>query len=192
MPEVVTYPPTRALARASKAVLYLTGKICPHGHQAPRYTSNGACSACLTITVQAGERGELPPRTCRNCGTLITKRVCPKCRKKVARTWAGKNRKRISDHQHSLVWACKRFVREYKETHPCTDCTKMFPWYVMEFDHVHGRTQKGDVTIARVVCTGSIERVKREMAKCQLVCSNCHKVRTHERALAAGKRKLHA
>lgn len=34
-------------ARAAGDRLYLTGKVCLNGHDAPRYVSTGHCSACL-------------------------------------------------------------------------------------------------------------------------------------------------
>jgi hypothetical protein len=144
--EEVTYPPTRAITAGS--TYYLTGKPCPQGHMAPRFTSNGGCSTCLNVRVQSGLRGELPPRLCRHCGTEITKRVCPNCQRKRNREWAGKHRAELNARQREAVRECTRFVRRYREENPCTDCGKLFPWYVMEFDHLEGRTRKGDVTLA--------------------------------------------
>lgn len=37
----------RSEARASGAVLYMTGTPCKRGHSAPRYTSNAVCTECL-------------------------------------------------------------------------------------------------------------------------------------------------
>ena len=186
---MVVYQPTRAVAREVGETLYLTGKLCPAGHQSPRYVSNGACSSCLGVRVAAGLRGELPPRKCRKCGTEISKLRCQQCWKKVSANFRRRNRKALAERQKQSVAQCRRFLRDYKSQNPCTDCKQKFPWYVMEFDHLLGRSQPGDVTLSRVVNTGSIDRVKREMAKCHLVCANCHKVRTNQRDVAAGRRK---
>jgi len=61
---------------------------------------------------------------------------------------------------------------------PCKDCRKTYPHYVMEFDHVRGVKHFS-------ICTGwkkhSIQVVKEELRKCELVCSNCHRIRTFSR-----------
>ena len=67
---------------------------------------------------------------------------------------------------------------------PCTDCGNKFPPCAMDFDHVKG---KKAFNIASNH-TASLEKLKKELDKCELVCSNCHRVRTHNRALASGSR----
>lgn len=65
---------------------------------------------------------------------------------------------------------------------PCTDCGKVFPYYVVEFDHVPERGEKVDglPRLARRYGLNSLI-YKAELAKCDLVCGNCHNVRTHMR-----------
>ena len=70
------------------------------------------------------------------------------------------------------------YIREYKESKPCSDCNIYFPYYVMDFDHVDGKS----FNISRHRHhTKMLETVKKEIQKCELVCSNCHRVRTHNR-----------
>lgn len=71
-----------------------------------------------------------------------------------------------------------KFIQNYKETNPCTDCGDCFPYYVMDFDHIGDK----EFAISRFHnLTNSFEKVKEEMAKCELVCANCHRVRTFKR-----------
>lgn len=71
-----------------------------------------------------------------------------------------------------------KFVRDYKTGKPCCDCTVVFPYYVLDFDHVQG--QKG-AEISELVSKGrSIEAISLEIQKCELVCANCHRIRTFE------------
>ena len=71
-----------------------------------------------------------------------------------------------------------RYIQVYKETHPCTDCGDCFPYYVMDFDHLGNKS----FAISRYKhSTNSLERVREEIAKCELVCSNCHRIRTFRR-----------
>lgn len=62
---------------------------------------------------------------------------------------------------------------------PCTDCGHIYPSDVMEFDHI-GNDKSFNIAVA--VRNGmSIERIKKEIAKCELVCANCHRIRTMNR-----------
>lgn len=60
------------------------------------------------------------------------------------------------------------------------DCGDSYPPYVMDFDHVRG-VKTRNVGNMR---TCSIETIQREIAKCDVVCSNCHRERTHSRRVA--------
>jgi transposase len=70
-------------------------------------------------------------------------------------------------------------LRELKENVGCVDCKEMYPHYVLEFDHRPGE-KKIDV-VYRVLKNFGIEMAWIEVAKCDVVCSNCHKVRTYSR-----------
>jgi hypothetical protein len=67
----------------------------------------------------------------------------------------------------------------YKEKKGCFDCRNKYPHYVLEFDHKPG-FQKIDV-VYRVLRNYGAEAAWAEVAKCDVVCSNCHKIRTYER-----------
>ena len=71
-----------------------------------------------------------------------------------------------------------KYIREYKERHPCVDCKVQYPYYVMDFDHVRGRKQKN---VMELVPSLSKKKIDEEIAKCEVVCSNCHRIRTHIR-----------
>lgn len=69
-----------------------------------------------------------------------------------------------------------RKVALLKDT-PCVDCGKNFPPVAMDFDHVQG----GKVsTIARMRSV-TWPSVLEELLKCELVCANCHRIRTYLR-----------
>jgi len=73
----------------------------------------------------------------------------------------------------------KARVRKWKEERPCTDCGRFYPFYVMEFDH-HTNGNK-ILKISAIQYYLNWERIEEEIAKCDLVCSNCHRERTHKR-----------
>ena len=61
---------------------------------------------------------------------------------------------------------------------PCTDCGSTFPVVAMDFDHVRGEKVS---SITEMWAGYSWSEVEAEIAKCELVCANCHRVRTHQR-----------
>ncbi len=69
-------------------------------------------------------------------------------------------------------------IRKLKEN-PCTDCTLRFPYYVMDWDHRPGETKSFNVSEA--LYNYGLERILAEIKKCDLLCSNCHRIRTHKR-----------
>lgn len=60
---------------------------------------------------------------------------------------------------------------------PCADCGGTFHPVSMDFDHVHGPKV---CDVSRMV-NYPWASVLAEVAKCELVCSNCHRVRTWRR-----------
>jgi len=61
----------------------------------------------------------------------------------------------------------------------CVDCGVKYPPYVMDFDHVRGEKIK-DVSDMIQKHTPMSE-LHAEIAKCEVVCANCHRIRTHLR-----------
>ena len=71
-----------------------------------------------------------------------------------------------------------RYLKEVKEKNPCMDCKISYPYYMMDFDHVRGTKQ---ANVAELINTLSKKRLDAEIAKCEIVCSNCHRARTYAR-----------
>ena len=74
-------------------------------------------------------------------------------------------------------------IRALKERTPCADCKLLFPHYVTDYDHREG-VEKVYV-ISKIIFWHGRAKVMEEIAKCDLVCSNCHRIRTHERRVNA-------
>ena len=68
-----------------------------------------------------------------------------------------------------------REVVQSSKFFPCVDCYKQFPPVCMDFDHVRGRKK---FNISRVPMIGSLNKFLKEIVKCDLVCANCHRIRT--------------
>ena len=71
--------------------------------------------------------------------------------------------------------ADKRAWIKAKKNVPCMDCGKSYPFYVMDFDHRDPSIKVAN--IGRLI--GSWKKLKEEVEKCDIVCSNCHRIRTH-------------
>lgn len=76
------------------------------------------------------------------------------------------------------------FVNSLKEGKPCVDCGGFFPPVAMDFDHVNGDKLKAVALMA--VQSYSEKKIIAEVAKCELVCSNCHRARTQLRLQKGG------
>ena len=62
---------------------------------------------------------------------------------------------------------------------PCMDCGGRFDPVCMDFDHRTGEAKLGDVAV--MVRNRPWETVVLEIAKCDVVCANCHRLRTKHR-----------
>lgn len=68
-------------------------------------------------------------------------------------------------------------MRAFKELHPCKDCRKKFPHFVMEFAAPKG----SDWSISRLAgsrCT--LEVLNEAMETTDLLCSNCKRIRENK------------
>lgn len=91
-----------------------------------------------------------------------------KSRKKQIRKQAEKSR-----HKHDLI------ILEYKK-YGCVDCGEKNP-IVLDFDHISNDKIEN---ISRLR-GGSLQKLLEEIGKCEVVCANCHRIRTHTRRLSS-------
>lgn len=61
---------------------------------------------------------------------------------------------------------------------PCADCGIKYPSYVMDFDHRDPKTKTANVS-RMLRCGKPLSEVLAEIKKCDVVCANCHRERTH-------------
>jgi len=70
----------------------------------------------------------------------------------------------------------QQFVWDYLLEHPCVDCFESNP-VVLDFDHRNSSEKVFDIN--RAVASGwSLKKLKSEIDKCDVRCSNCHRIRT--------------
>jgi hypothetical protein len=100
--------------------------------------------------------------------------------------WYQKNKKELQKpHKRALSKhreARRQWLRSLKEDKPCTDCGKTFHFSAMGWDHLPGATKL--FCISSYLKLGqSKKKVLSEIAKCELVCANCHSIRTYKRSV---------
>jgi len=76
--------------------------------------------------------------------------------------------------QGLLLW-----MQDFKRSRPCADCGGFFHPVAMTFDHLPGSQKRDDVS--NLLRSGYRQVLLDEIAKCELVCANCHAVRTYMR-----------
>lgn len=106
---------------------------------------------------------------------------CRSCKNAYDRAWYRRNKdkhkREVAQRRRQEVRRLRALVQELKRQ-PCTDCGWRFPPYVMDFDHVRGTKVR---SIGRLVAYGHEAGLRAELEKCELVCANCHRIRTHRR-----------
>lgn len=72
----------------------------------------------------------------------------------------------------------KSLLYAYLSTHPCIDCGEK-DIRLLEFDHISGQKSEG---IANLLSWGfNWPTLEAEIAKCEVRCANCHRIKTTER-----------
>jgi len=70
---------------------------------------------------------------------------------------------------------------------PCMDCGIKYPFYVMQFDHRPDENKLFVIGAHRN--NRSADKILAEIAKCDIVCANCHSIRTWNRKHAFKEQK---
>jgi hypothetical protein len=104
---------------------------------------------------------------------------CKDCRRAYDRErYAQGERDRGREKSRRLRARNRAFVREYLSDKACADCGEG-DVLVLEFDHVRGETEFN--LGSAVQRAYGLERIKKEISKCDVVCANCHRRRTYRR-----------
>jgi hypothetical protein len=78
------------------------------------------------------------------------------------------------------------WVDTFKDV-PCTDCGFKYPPYVMDFDHLPQFEKYFPIGVL-VNKRVSKDTILEEISKCEVVCANCHRLRTRARGQWSGIR----
>ena len=94
-----------------------------------------------------------------------------------------KRRIQLSARKQRTKQEATLFINNYKLQHGCLDCGYNKAAIALDFDHLKDKSHN----ISKMVADGlSIDTIMVEAAKCEIVCANCHRIRTHDRRSEPG------
>lgn len=107
---------------------------------------------------------------------------CKYCQSQISKHHYKNNKQLYLDRARAreiqVIEKSQRNLIEYLASHPCIDCNQIDA-RVLEFDHVQGE-KLGN--ISRMIGLGySWPTIQAEIAKCEVRCANCHRIKTHDR-----------
>lgn len=115
-------------------------------------------------------------------GSIYLYPNCKECRRNQMREHYRNNKPSYAVSRKAVRAKIIEFVTECKSA-PCSDCKVSYPPYVMDMDHRDGSAK--EFNVSDLVKQGSLRLVKAEVAKCDVVCANCHRERTHQRRITS-------
>jgi hypothetical protein len=110
-------------------------------------------------------------------GTGRIQQFCKECQREYSKQHYQRNKTRYYERNERQRQRLKDILQQAKAK-PCQDCGIQYPPYVMDFDHREG-VDKLDHVGRLILYTK--KKLVEEIAKCDVVCSNCHRERTHLR-----------
>ena len=108
---------------------------------------------------------------CRDCGRRLTHNHYTRRK----RLYLDRNLRAYNERREMVLKAKSR---------PCADCGIQYPYYVMDFDHRDGASKRFSLHSVHSVTKRAILS---EIEKCDIVCANCHRERTHRRRIESLK-----
>lgn len=106
-------------------------------------------------------------------------------RNRVQRLWYQRNKEaRLIQIKSKVSWI-RKYVSDHKANNPiCVDCGIDYPPHVLDFDHLPEFEKSFALSSSGVKGRG-LDSVNAEIAKCEIVCANCHRHRTFMRKAEA-------
>ena len=119
---------------------------------------------------------DFSPRTKRGRGVHSR---CKKCHVEELNAWRKANPGYDKKRDERRRYHRRTVVLEYLSSHVCVDCGQK-DQRVLEFDHIKERGPKL-FNIGEVAGNLTVKAIIEEIAKCEVRCANCHRIKTAER-----------
>ena len=108
--------------------------------------------------------------------------ICKWCSRERSKQYYQENKEKhkaiTKARRRRITSEYKQRLREILESSECADC-RIENILVLEFDHVRGKKRGNVTTMLNYGC--SWETILEEIEKCEIVCANCHRIRTYSR-----------
>lgn len=104
--------------------------------------------------------------------------MCRGCKKTTDHIHHKNNRESQNERNRANVRIRSSYINELKSV-PCLDCNRTFIPFAMDFDHVRG-VKIDDISVMVRNCV-TMNVLIAEIAKCEIVCAVCHRIRTYNR-----------
>jgi DNA-directed RNA polymerase beta' subunit len=116
----------------------------------------------------------------KNKVTNLLHKQCKECTRILIKNHYNENREyylnKAHERNHKIKVETDNYLKEYLLNNPCIDCGES-NIVVLEFDHTN-KFKKFKAVSSLVRHRYPIEIVKREVAKCEVRCANCHRKKT--------------
>ena len=120
------------------------------------------CTVCKTKEQAPGKSGK-----------------CVECRNRYNREHYAKNKEKALARAKANKMRTREWLQKIKAKTPCADCGVNYPYYVMDFDHRENK----EFNLSKAVGTCGRDKIEQELAKCDVVCANCHRERSQKRLM---------
>lgn len=107
---------------------------------------------------------------------LANTNQCKAYQKKYRKKHHKEVRERFKQWSVIRYTQCDKLILEQKKK-PCIDCKIQYHPWQMDFDHVRGKKVCNVSEMRR----SPLKVLGKEIAKCEVVCANCHRQRTYQR-----------
>lgn len=101
--------------------------------------------------------------------------------------WHQRNKERRRQAIRLRRSTKRQYVHDLKEGKSCLDCGIEYPPYVYDFDHLP-QFEKSFPLSSTGMRDKTMEEIIAEVAKCELICANCHRHRTYMRSIEKSNR----
>ena len=110
---------------------------------------------------------------------------CRKCRKPGNKASQKRRDKLYAAGKAARSRAILRDLVHSAKNKPCSDCGMSYPYFVMDFDHRDPSQKSFTIAFKSTRAGVKAQLIIDEIAKCDVVCANCHRIRTHSHRVAA-------
>jgi hypothetical protein len=127
------------------------------------------------VCTRCGVEKDIKEFPLRSRFTKLRQSYCKDCRKVYGAEWYENHKEyqKENSRKHTTVYreSIREYLWNYLLTHPCENCGESDP-VVLEFHHIGEKDMAVSQMVTNII---NIERLKEELRKCQVLCSNCHR-----------------